>query len=152
MREVVQFLYITGKELREGQRVAWARTRGGTLALGTVLSCETVVFDGGRETNLPGVYVTTASNNRTIRLPYDREKFVVLAEAQPYLPPLVERVLAYMQQRHQMGQDIIPAWEARLALGLPATEAAQVNAALELLTREGEVKAAAFPLHAYTLA
>lgn len=135
----MQFLDITGKTLQEGQRVAFARTRGGTLALGVIT--ETRASLG--VSRGPHIGVLLDSNRRAILVPYHQDKFVILADTPPRQPTLTERAEEYMRgagHGHIVGLE-----EIRLALDLPFTQAHNLYFATEGLVTDGLLTRGAMP-------
>lgn len=150
----MEFLDILGQPIEGGDYVAWARTRGGTLALGHAVATDahTLTWEKGRfRREVQRLQVKLDSNGRTVWLPYEAEKFVVVRKAVPVLEPLATRALRAMQQMAAQGLHNPDCAQVREALGLPWSEAHSVYLALEDLHESGEVGHAVYPLYAYTL-
>jgi hypothetical protein len=144
----MRYIDILGQTIEQGDRVAFAQTRGGTLALGHVVGFGSYGLGGG-------LLVRLESNRREVMLPYHAEKYVVVQKgpSPESQVPLSTRALQAVQRLcNGGGLYNVDIGNVRADLNLPWSESHTVHAALESLVESGELVRLAYPPYSYTLA
>jgi hypothetical protein len=159
LEDAVKYIDILGQTIEQGDRVAFAQTRGGTLALGHVVA--TRQYGTTHPEGLTSrhqwheVQVRLESNGRDTWLPYRAEKYVVVQKgpSPESQVPLSTRALQSVQ-RLCNGSGLYSAdiGNVRADLNLPWSESHTVHAALESLVESGELVRLAYPPYSYILA
>lgn len=146
----MKYIDILGQTIEQGDRVAFAQTRGGSLALGHVVETRGT-WDYA---NLKTVRVRLESNGREVNLPYHAEKYVVVQKgpSPESRVSLSTRALQSVQKLCASGLPSADPGHVRADLNLPFSEASLVYNALESLVESGELVRAVYPRFSYTVA